>query len=1008
MSQKDESKKANNKRKKHNQAGPVGKQEFAVPRNVNQGTGNSASSARTVVSSAAGAPALITSLSQPSVKTVRGFGGSARTLKKWCFDYTPVYFSPNELKPSDHLNRGAIVELTGNKQTFSTGIETPWSEIVFKKYDARMGIKWVTGWVKDASLDDYHEKFPEAVVPISNPTPYPLDAQQYMLLEGTARYNLCGEFCAAFIVNDEIDSVLAAWRRKDAISYNQILANGKDKKTSETDLKNILRAVLGEYGYGQGEDQIIFFRERLTLPISSSDSFLEDLKRMLPTHSLIVGVMIDNAGELIGKNEKGIKHWIVLDRITRNGNRVEIYNSFPNKRQEYSFTEFFNSVNTDWSGVWVKRKRARPTERTEILPRLEVAIANPNPRYTAKQYLDVEGRRHTNLCGEFCIAFIVQEAIDNVLAHWKEVQPFLYDDIIRNNKPTNILNLLTILKAHGYNTPGDFTFFSHLTSPGRLAKMLETHYFLAGVGIDDHTGKLKRGSTTRHWVVVEKFTPLGKNRGWVELYNPFMNCWEEYSFKELLESAGILSGLWVKRIIIPNFVPQIIEMENVSDEPQKVGRFGQVTDYELRMMILRKIQGQKLTRIPNKIIAELVEKSGWKSRDITNKINEILKGRKFGERSESEFLEGIAQQLKRGNPLNKVAAELAGRKMGWKKQEVINVFKKAVKTGKIEKWTEPELRCLIELKLGNVKSAEKILTELVDITRWKRREISKVLETMIEADPGKLKSKAATRTSLAAEPVWKFTVDPQTTVHASKLLAEFIKWQDSLLAVPGSQLYRVRRWGDSVMGKQRFSVNIVGTTNFQAVKLWSPEGGWGGVTNYLRIPHEHVRNLAAMQIEDMFDAKETSHNKAFDMEQWLVQKMSWLCKDGGTIYTRAESWKTASQIRWGTIALGGNLVAIDGTETFTHKLPGEATKRSVVMARVKGFRKSDWNRPLDDLLAEGLVHRCFCAYWGNVFGDTPKGIVYSPFYSPLDWDFPGQNKPKAFYLPLEWLEPKGS
>jgi hypothetical protein len=89
-----------------------------------------------------------------------------------------------------------------------------------------------------------------------------------------------------------------------------------------------------------------------------------------------------------------------------------------------------------------------------------VAIDNPNPLYIAAQFIDVDGRKKTNLCGEFCVAFIVNQSINAVLECWKEVQPNLYADIVGNNKGTGTFSLGTILKAYGYNTEGDFKDFT--------------------------------------------------------------------------------------------------------------------------------------------------------------------------------------------------------------------------------------------------------------------------------------------------------------------------------------------------------------------------------------------------------------------------------------------------------------------------------------------------------------------------------------------------------------------
>ena len=214
-----------------------------------------------------------------------------------------------------------------------------------------------------------------------------------------------------------------------------------------------------------------------------------------------------------------------------------------------------------------------------------------------------------------------------------------------------------------------------------------------------------------------------------------------------------------------------------------------------------------------------------------------------------------------------------------------------------------------------------------------------------------------------------------------------------------SRLYRIRRWGDSEMVKYGFDVNQVNTSNFQAVGLYNKETGFGAVTNFLYLPREDIDSLRNMQFDEEVEGKNASKEG----------KMNWLCAHRGKMYmydNESDDWQSAPRIRWGTVSLGGNLVQVDGFEELKVQLRNGQSKGMHTMARLVGFRKSDWNRPLADLLAEGLVHRCYCAYKNNQFGDTPKGIVYSPFFSPLDWDFNGAKQPSAFYLPMEYLEPK--
>lgn len=200
-------------------------------------------------------------------------------------------------------------------------------------------------------------------------------------------------------------------------------------------------------------------------------------------------------------------------------------------------------------------------------------------------------------------------------------------------------------------------------------------------------------------------------------------------------------------------------------------------------------------------------------------------------------------------------------------------------------------------------------------------------------------------------------------------------------------LRRVKKWGsDAIMIQDGFDVNQVETSNFQAVKAYAKGVGFGGVSNFLRIPHNEVLKLLAMQIPD---------NYTYD------QKLEWLCSHRGSIYmyeNETDDWRTAPTVRWGTITLGGNLVQVEGYETIIDQ--GTPYR----MAKLKGFTPADWARPLNDLLAEGLVHRAYCAYKNNQFGDSPKGVVYTPFFSPQYYDFAGTAQPSHLYIPDKWLE----
>jgi len=212
-------------------------------------------------------------------------------------------------------------------------------------------------------------------------------------------------------------------------------------------------------------------------------------------------------------------------------------------------------------------------------------------------------------------------------------------------------------------------------------------------------------------------------------------------------------------------------------------------------------------------------------------------------------------------------------------------------------------------------------------------------------------------------------------------------------------IYRVMKWGDPVLvaeaGRTAGNLTTDSKSNFQAIGLYNKVSNtMGGVSNWLSIPHADVLRLRDLQRPD-----------------WALysreQKMNWLCKPKGTIYFYGDmegGWIGVPWLKWGTIALGNTLVQVEDLEMLVVKTPVGA-KRWRKMARLAGFRSTDWARPLDELVANGLVHRCYCVYGtDDTLGDSPKGIVWSPFWSPEDWTFGGADgQPDALYIPFDWL-----
>jgi len=260
--------------------------------------------------------------------------------KKWCIGLAPFRDGPGGQRLMD-IPPGVIIDTTGRQQVVNAGeYDVLWSEITYRGTSA---------WVNDTFLEDYVEKYPNAEVLIPHPTAEPNDAAQYMILDGRVKYNMCGELCCAFIGGDDIETFLKKWEQVSPSYYKWALYGDSDKATGVDALESMLKVYNHPF-------PITRFQAGLTDPIIGFRITPGRIARMLEKHYLIAGVRIDNlTGKLRGQ---GVGHWVVLDKIKPygvNGGWVELYNPFPNRRQEYSYDEFIDASSPNWSGIWVSR-----------------------------------------------------------------------------------------------------------------------------------------------------------------------------------------------------------------------------------------------------------------------------------------------------------------------------------------------------------------------------------------------------------------------------------------------------------------------------------------------------------------------------------------------------------------------------------------------------------------------------------------------------------------------------
>lgn len=181
------------------------------------------------------------------------------------------------------------------------------------------------------------------VLTIPRATPSDNDAAQYMIMNGTKQYNLCGQFCVAYCMQDNthtnnIDDYLNYWEAVDLKWWKTIFKSKIARTTSRYDLRKMLSA----YDVTPNE-------------LTDYSIDMETFYEISDFHQAILGVGINYKGYLVSG---GIRHWVVLDSIEimdSNHGIVTVYNPYTNHMEPYSWQELITSMGTYKQGLWVRR-----------------------------------------------------------------------------------------------------------------------------------------------------------------------------------------------------------------------------------------------------------------------------------------------------------------------------------------------------------------------------------------------------------------------------------------------------------------------------------------------------------------------------------------------------------------------------------------------------------------------------------------------------------------------------
>ncbi len=164
------------------------------------------------------------------------------------------------------------------------------------------------------------------------------------------------------------------------------------------------------------------------------------------------------------------------------------------------------------------------------------------------QFMTYKGVLQTNLCGHLSVAYCVGEpVIDTLLQRIETEKPKLFASLFKSGKgrTTSIYDLTEMLLMYS-KLMSSTSFAKTKMNPETLSKMLDTYRAIVGVQIDN-SGYLV-GKGIPHWVVLDRITAIDANHAICDIYNPYTNAMEPYSWRELMTSTGAYKqGIFVSR-----------------------------------------------------------------------------------------------------------------------------------------------------------------------------------------------------------------------------------------------------------------------------------------------------------------------------------------------------------------------------------------------------------------------------------------------------------------------------
>ena len=156
----------------------------------------------------------------------------------------------------------------------------------------------------------------------------------------------------------------------------------------------------------------------------------------------------------------------------------------------------------------------------------------------AQQYINYDGVKIVNACGMISVAYTLNLPLLEVFETWKAKKPSHYAAVRNSKYGTGMDDLRIIYSCFGVNA---VRIPLPKYQPEQLAALMRDYDIISSVRMNKITGRLDKTGVL-HWIVPVSIWLDRFGYGTIDIYNPFPNRVERYSWAEFVASAGWVYG----------------------------------------------------------------------------------------------------------------------------------------------------------------------------------------------------------------------------------------------------------------------------------------------------------------------------------------------------------------------------------------------------------------------------------------------------------------------------------